>query len=235
MLHLGLSRSFVTLVVLSSSVTLLAAQEPAVPATPVAPRRPVMDAGTTLVPPRSVDRIQAELDLAKRNARLADGDEAAALERKSRAEAQTEVKKHEISTIEAKMKLADKEKNEAQKASLTSEKTVAERDKERLERLADLVSAEVEVADKRAAFARAGQKALEAELELARQRDARSRLTTPGPEATKLDQTILDLASKVLEAQRDRADAEADLVGKEKQLAERRIAVFRAETARLKK
>jgi hypothetical protein len=234
MLHLGLSSSFVTLVALSSSVMRLVAQEPAVPA-PVAPRHPVMDAGTTLVPPRSADGIQAEIDLAKRNARLADADKTAALDRKSKAEAQTEVKKHEISTIEARMKLADKEKNEAQKASLASEKTVAERDKERLERLADLVSAEVEVADKRAAFSRAGQKALEAELELARRRDARSRLTTPGPEATKLDQAILELASKVLEAQRDRADAEAGLVDREKQLAERRIAVFRAETARLKK
>jgi hypothetical protein len=234
MLHLGLSSSFVTLVALSSSVMRLVAQEPAVPA-PVAPRHPVMDAGTTLVPPRGADGIQAEIDLAKRNARLADADKTAALDRKSKAEAQTEVKKHEISTIEARMKLADKEKNEAQKASLASEKTVAERDKERLERLADLVSAEVEVADKRAAFSRAGQKALEAELELARRRDARSRLTTPGPEATKLDQAILELASKVLEAQRDRADAEAGLVDREKQLAERRIAVFRAETARLKK
>jgi hypothetical protein len=194
-----------------------------------------MDAGTTLVPPRGADRIEAELQSAKRNARLADADKRAALDRKSRAEAQTEVKKHEISTIEAKMKLAGKEKNEAQKASLASEKTVAERDKERLERLADLVSSEVEVADKRAEFARAGQKALEAELELARQRDARSRLTTPGPEAAKLDQVIVELAGKVLEAQRDRADAEAGLVDKEKQLAERRIAVFRAETARLRK
>ena len=234
MLHLGLSSSFVTLVALSSSVTRLAAQEPAVP-TPVAPRHPVMDAGTTLIPPRSTDRIQAEIDLAKRNARLADADKTAALDRKSTAEAQTEVKKHEISTIEARMKLADKEKNEAQKASLASEKTVAQRDKERLERFADLVSAEAEVADKRAASARAGQKALEAELELAHQRDARSRLTTPGAEATKLDQVILELASKVLEAQRDRFDAEAGLAVKEKQLAERRIAVFRAETARLRK
>lgn len=219
------------LLALSSSVVRLGAQEPAVP-TPVAPPRPVLDAATNLVPPRSPDGIEAEVDLAKRNARFADAEKAGALDRKSKAEAETEVKEHEISTIEARMKLADKEKNEAKKTSLASEKTVAERDRQLLARLAELAKSEVDVADKRAAFARAGQKALEAELELNRQREARTRLTTPGPETTKLDQVILDLAGKVLEAQRDRSAAEGSLVDKEKQLAERRIAVFKAEAAR---
>jgi len=90
------------------------------------------------------------------------------------------------------------------------------------------------VADKRAAFARASQTALESELELARRRDERSRLA-PGPEATHLDQVIFELARKVLEAQRDRAQAEADLANKEKELFDRRIAVFRAQTAGLQK
>ena len=232
MLRLGLSGSFIALVVFLSGIPCLSAQEPAVPVTP---RRPVVDAGTSLIPPRSADRIEAELDVAKRNARYADADKAAALERKSKGEAQTEVKKREIATIEAKMKLAGKEKNEAQKKSLESEKAGAQRDRELLERLADLAGSEVEVADKRAAFARAGQKALETELELNRQRDARARVTTSGPEVAKLDQQILDLASKVLVAQRDRANAEAGLVDKERQFAERRIAVFEAETARLRK
>ena len=231
MSHIGLRSSLVMLLALSGGVVRLGAQEPAVP-TPVAPQRPVLDAAMNLVPPRSQDRIEADLDLAKRNARLGDADKAAALDRKSRAEAETEVKKHEISTVEARMKLADKEKNEAKKASLASEKTVAEQDRQLLARLAELANAEVDVADRRAAFARAEQKALEAELALARQREARTRLTTPGPETTKLDQVILELAGKVLEAQRDAADAEAGLVDKEKQLAERRIAVFKAEAAR---
>ncbi len=222
------------LLTLSSGAVRLAAQEPAVP-TPVAPQRPVLDAATNLVPPRSPDRIQSEVESAKKNARFADAEKTSALDRKSRAEAETEVKKREISTVEARMKLADKEKNEAKKTSLAAEKTVAERDRQLLARLAELANAEVDVADKRAAFARASQKALEAELELARQRDARTRLTTPGPETTKLDQVIIELAGKVLEAQRDRSDAEGGLVAKEKQLAERRIAVFRAEAARHRK
>jgi hypothetical protein len=230
--RLTFSGSYVALLVFLSGIPRLTAQEPAVPVTP---RRPVIDAGTSLIPPRGADKIEAELEVAKRNERYADADKAAALERKSKGDAETEVKKREIATIEAKMKLAGKEKNEAQKTALSSEKAVAEQDRELLNRLADLAGAEAEVADKRAAFARAGQKALETELELARQREARSRVTTSGPEAAKLDQSILDLAGKVLVAQRDRADAEAGLVDKERQFAERRIAVFRAETARIRK
>jgi hypothetical protein len=241
MLHVGLSTSLITVAALSSGVSRLAAQQPtprppaqsAVAPPAVAPQG--TDAGVSLVPPRGTERIEADLELAKNDARYTDADKAAALDRRSRAQAETEVKKREISTIDARMKLADKEKNESQKASLAAEKNVAEREKDLLERRADLAKSEVEVADKRAAFARASRTALESELDLARRRGERSRLTTPGPEATHLDQMILELARKVLEGQRDRAQAEADLADKEKQLSERRLAVFRAQTAGLQK
>src|SRR5205823_2386446 len=172
-----------------------AAAAPPIGPPAVAPPPPSIDAGMTLVPARGTDRIEAGLELAKNDARDADADKAAALDHRSRAKAELEVKKREISTVDARIKLADKEKNESGKAALGAEKKVAEREKELLERREDLAKAEVDVADKRAAFARASQTALESELELARRRDERSRLA-PGPEATHLDQVILELARK---------------------------------------
>jgi hypothetical protein len=71
----------------------------------------------------------------------------------------------------------------------------------------------------------------QSELELARQRDARSRLTVPSPEARHLDQVILELERKVLEAQHDRGQATAELADEERQLSDRRIAVLRAPRA----
>jgi chromosome segregation ATPase len=234
MLQVRLSLSLITVAAFSSGVSRLAAQQPAVPPPATTPR-PVFDPGAALVPPRGIDRIEADLELVKNDARFRDADKAAATDHRARAEAETEVKKHEISTIEARMKLADKEKNQAEKSSLAAQKKVAEQERQLLERRAELAKTEIDVADKRAEFARASRTALESELELARQRDARSRLAAADSQAAHLDAVILELSRKVLEAQRDRADVEANVAGKEKQLSERRLAVLQAQTRNLQK
>ena len=67
------------------------AAERAVGPPAVAPPPPSLDAGMMLVPPRGTDRIKAGLELAKSDARDADADKAAALDRQSRAKAEVEV------------------------------------------------------------------------------------------------------------------------------------------------
>jgi hypothetical protein len=69
---------------------------------------------------------------------------------------------------------------------------------------------EAELADKRGALADASQSALETERALARRRAERSRVTVAGPQVSRLDQVIREVEEKVLEAQRDRAQATAD-------------------------
>jgi hypothetical protein len=221
------SASLLTVISLSGGLAQLAAQQP-----PPTGLTLATDPGMAVLPPRGLDRIEAELELARSELHTAEAEKAAAGERRSRRQGEAEVKKHEISTLEARTKLAEKMKDESGKASVTAEKKVGEREKVLLEREADLHKTEVEVADKRRALAEASQEALGTELEVARRRQERSRVTVAGPEASQLDQVIRELEGKALEAQRHRAQARADLADKEKQLVDRRIEIFQAQAAR---
>ena len=221
MLHVTLSTSLVMVAAVAGGVARIAAQQPT-----------MIDPGMAALPPREVDRIEAELGLARADLRAAEAEKTAADERRSRTQGEVEVKKREISTLDARMKLADKTKNESEKASLAAEKRVGEREKALLERRADLHKTEAESADKRRALADASRRALETELKLARRRGERSRVTVVGPQMSHLDQVIRELEGKVLEAQRDRAQATAEVAEKEEQLVERRIAIFRAQAAK---
>jgi hypothetical protein len=185
-----------------------------------------------VLPSRSLDRIQRELEEAKLDERDADADIAAKQQLEAEVKAMVEVKKQEVSTLDARRKLAEKSKQEAEKVSLEAEKKDAERHKQFLERRVALHRAEREAAQAEKNRAEARQKALEIELELARRRAGRERLGTADPAAAvRQDNVIHELERKVLEAQRADADREKQVAEKHVDIARRRLELYQAQAA----
>ncbi len=87
-----------------------------------------------VIPAREPERIQRQIDLVKNNGREADAAMQTASENRSKTKAMIDVKKQEISTIDARIKLADKSKNDTEKITLNAEKKVNETQKAFLER-----------------------------------------------------------------------------------------------------
>ena len=185
-----------------------------------------------VIPTRSPDRIQRQLEIAKANAREADVNIAASTEAKTRTKGMVEVKKQEISTIDARIKLADKSKQETDKITLQAEKKVNERQKEFLERRGALHSTEVDEAKAAKKLAEATTKALELEQQLAQRRASRVQGPTADPTTVlKQDEVIRELERKTLEAQQQQAQAQKDLAAKDEDIAKRRLELYQAQAA----
>jgi hypothetical protein len=81
-----------------------------------------------------MERIQRELDEAKLDKKDAEADLAARQQQEAEVKAMVDVKKQEVSSIDARKKLAEKSKQEVEKTSLEAEKKDAERFKQFLEK-----------------------------------------------------------------------------------------------------
>jgi hypothetical protein len=198
-----------------------------------APRTVAQELGfIDVIPVRDPERIQRQLDLAKSFAREADANLATATEARSRTKAQLEVKKQEISTINARIKLADKSKQETEKITLTAEKKVNETQKTFLESREALHAAEINEAKAAKQLASSTTRALELELQLAQRRQTRPKGPAADPTAVlREDAVIRELERKTLEAQQQQAQAQKDLAAKDEDIAKRRLELYRAQTA----
>jgi len=139
------------------------------------------------------------------------------------------VKKQEVSTANARVKLADKQKNEADKTSSEVEKKLAERQKEFLERREALHGAELDQAKAAKRLAQAEQRALELELQLANRRNSRAQSAGDPTAMLQHDEVIRELERKTLEAQRQRADAAKDVASRDQDIAKRRLDLYQAQ------
>jgi hypothetical protein len=205
----------------------------AVPASPTAGRSVAEALGfIDVLPSRSTARIRDELESAKAAEREADTRISESQEQRERTKAMIEVKKQEISTVNARIKLADKQKDEVEKTSLQAEKKVGERQKLFLERRQALHDAEVDQAKTSKRLAEADQKALEMELQLASRRAERERLGPNDPTAAlRQDEVIHELERKTLDAQRQRAEAAKDVASRDQDIAKRRLDLYQAQQA----
>lgn len=210
-----------------------AAVAPAAAASPTAGRTVAEALGfIDVIPARSAERIQNELAAAKADETEADARIAEMSSQRAQTKAMTEVKKQEISTIDARLKLADKQKSEADKTTFTAEKKVAERQKQFLERREALNGAELDQAKAAKRKAEAEQKALEMELQLAGRRNDRARVAGTDPTLTlKNDEVIRELERKTLEAQRQQAEAAKDVAARDQDIAKRRLDLYQAQMA----
>jgi hypothetical protein len=185
-----------------------------------------------ILTPRPVDRIQREIDEAQLDQREAEAEVTDRQGLEDQVKAMVEVKKQEISTLDAQRKLAEKSKQEAEVASFEAEKKDAERHKQFLEKRVSLHQAEKETAKARKALAQATQKALELELQLANRRGARDRAATADAAvALRHENVIRELERKVLEAQRAQAEREKQVADKHQDIAKRRLELYQAQVA----
>ena len=202
-------------------------------AAPVTPPQTVAQAlgFIDVLPARDPERIQRQLDLAKSNGREADANLSAATDMRARTKAMSEVKKQEISTIDARIKLADKSKQETDKITLGAEKKVAERQKEFLDKREALHATEIDEAKAAKKLADATVRSLELELQLSQRRQARTQ--APGDPTGQLrqDEVIRELERKTLDAQRQQAQAQKDLAARDEDIAKRRLELYQAQAA----
>jgi hypothetical protein len=208
-----------------------AAPAPA-PAAAPAPARATLGATLGFVdvlPNRSAERIRAELADTKADKREAEVELSQAEQQREHTKAMLQVKKQEISTIDARRKLAEKTKDEGEKVALGAEKKDAERQRQFLERRSALYASEVDRAKAAIKVAEATQRALDIELQLNQRRAGRA--GSDASATARQDLVIRELEAKVLEAQRNQADAEKQLADKDVDIARRRLELHRAQAA----
>jgi hypothetical protein len=185
-----------------------------------------------ILTPRAPQRIQQEIEEAKLEQREAEAEfnERRGLE--EQVKAMVEVKKQEISTLDAQRKLAERSKQEAEAASFEAEKKDAERHKQFLEKRVSLHQAEKDAAKAKGSLAQAAQKALELELQLSNRRAERDR--TAGADAAaslRHENVVRELERRVLEAQRVQAEREKQLADRHQDIAKRRLELYQAQIA----
>jgi hypothetical protein len=181
-----------------------------------------------VIPVRSPDRIRTEIEAAKAASREADARMTESSSQQAQTKAMVDVKKQELSTVNARIKLAEKQKAETDKITLEAEKKVAERQKQFLERRQALHGAELDRAKAGKKLASAQQKALELELQLSQRHADRAAVSDPAV-ALRSDQVIRELERKTLEAQRQQADAAKDVAARDEDIAKGRMDLYQAQ------
>ncbi len=185
-----------------------------------------------ILSPRSPDRIQREIEEAKIDKREAEAEASERQGLESQVKAMVEVKKQEISTLDAQRKLAEKSKQEGEVVAFEAEKKDAERHKQFLEKRVSLHQAEKETAKARRSLAEAAQKALELELQLASRRGSRDRTAGADAAAAMRNESVIrELERKVLEAQRVQAEREKQVADRHQDIAKRRLELYQAQAA----
>jgi len=185
-----------------------------------------------ILTPRSPDRIQRAIEDTRLDQREAETEYNVQQGLEGQVKAMVEVKKQEVSTLDAQRKLAEKSKQEGEVATFEAEKKDAERHKQFLEKRVSLHQAEKDAAKARKSHAEASQKALELELLLANRRSDRDRTATTDAAATMRHENVIrELERKVLEAQRVEADREKQVADKHQSIAKRRLELYQAQGA----
>ena len=184
-----------------------------------------------VIPARSADRIKGELDLAIAAEHQIDARIIETNSQRAQTKALLEGKKQEVSSLDSRIKLAGKQKQDADKAALTAEKTVVERQRAFLERREALYAAEQEQAKAAKKFALASQQALQMELQLAARRDERARSAGDPTALLRHDSVIRELELRTLQAQQARAEAAKDVASRDQENARRRLELYQAQAA----
>ena len=185
-----------------------------------------------ILTPRSSDRILRAVEEAKLDQREAEAEYNEQQGLEGQVKAMVDVKKQEVSTLDAQRKLAEKSKQEGEVATFEAEKKDAERHKQFLEKRVSLHQAEKDAAKARKNLAESTQKALELELQLANRRADRDRTASTDAAASMRHENVLrELERKVLEAQRVQAERERQAADKHQDIAKRRLELYQAQGA----
>jgi hypothetical protein len=193
------------------------------------------DSLLALVPPRDLETIRAELETARTEQIAAENDERNAQLLQARAATAIKVKDAERKAMEARLDLAEREKDEIATSEWRSKLQVAEREKELLERRETLRNTEMEVARAQRDYSQARIEALDVELKLQAMRAQRAEFVARGTSAEvlnsliRLDADLADLEKETLERQSEVAERRRDVANREVDLTEKRRKVLEAQ------
>lgn len=192
-----------------------------------------MDSAIVLIPLRSLDEIQGEINAGKSALQVAQARVPVIEGAEKQAQILIDPWRSQIKLAEAKVDAAKKENNESAKIAAEAEKKSFERQKDLAEKNYDLRKAETDFAKADAAWIAAQVSSGEMEFELAKKRFERDGLIkggTSGVGLAAVDQVIRDLEKKALEAQISEADKAGDRADKEKNIVSKRLAILDAQS-----
>lgn len=181
-----------------------------------------------LVPQRSVDEIQRDIDSADQARMAATEAERTAQEQRSSATAMIAEKKRAISANKDKLKIAKREKNESEKLVLTTEGKTLRRDLELLEQREALRGAEIELARKRNELAALTKQALDLERQLVLKRTEPTETSASGTDSVRIARVLIDLEKATLEAQKKAADKQSEVADGARSVVGRQLKTLHA-------
>ncbi|HSE50982.1 MAG TPA: hypothetical protein VLB00_02275 [Gemmatimonadales bacterium] len=156
-----------------------------------------------------------------------------------RVQALVEMQKVEISTVNKRMDLANKEKRESDRKAMEQERKLLELRLRMLERWKDVQEVTVQVAERSRELAQQHRKAIDAELQLLEVRERadrpdRSALADSAVRAFEMgrvDEDMIQQLRRVLEARRAESEARRQLAERQRDLAEKLLALLEAQLA----
>ncbi len=196
------------------------------------PAQTAFDSTIVLIPLRSLDEIQEEINGIKSRSNVATARVPVSEGAEKQAQLLIDPWRKQIELANAKVDAAKSEKNESARIAAEAEKKSLERQKDLAEKNYDLRKAETEFAKAEADWLMAQIKSAELEFELTKKRIERDGLVksgTAGVGLNAVDQVIRDLEKKVLEAQKDEADKAGNRADKEKSIVSKRLAILESQ------
>jgi len=176
-----------------------------------------------IIPARAAADIQADLDAADKNRKAAEKAIADAHARVKEADDWSTQQRALIEDVKAKAAAAKKEKREADKVALDAQQKQLELVLEYLKKTKSAREAEMDLAQAQKDQLDAQYKALTAEDDL---RKSVERIKTAGPKDPSIAKTVMNtvsLAQTTLQLMKTASDKNADVAGRAKRLADRRI------------
>jgi len=197
------------------------------------------DSLLVLLPPRTEETVRRDLTTAEAAETSAGTDLVSAQGRLGEVKAHIEVRKSEIETIKAKIKLAKEQKNQTEQVNLEREAKMKDLQMKVLEARKEMREAEVNLADTRRKTAQTQSGFFKKELELIGKRDDQLKMSSAGEGATNLDGLIRlqieirDLERRCIEILKDVVEREKNVADGETSLLEKRLELHEAQLALL--
>jgi hypothetical protein len=181
-----------------------------------------------LVPQRSVEEIQRDIDSADQARMAATEAERTAQEQRSSATAMIWEKKKAISANKDTLKIAKRAKNESEKLVLTTEGKALERDLELLEQREALRGDEIDLARKRNELATLTKQALDLERQLILKRTKKTETSASRADSVRIARVLIDLEKATLEAQKNVADKQSEVANRARTVVDRQLKTLQA-------
>lgn len=189
--------------------------------TPVSTSDPIL----AIVPNRSIEVINSELDLAGELGRAFEQRRLAADLELTRSEQAITRTKQQLESTKQQLKQAKQDGRDAEKIVLEAEQKSLEQLKTFYDRERDLRKAEIQLADARVAAAAAATAALDLERQLL---EKRAEVAGGGMDALRRNQVLSQLEKRTLEAQKRRSELDKRAVDREKSVIDKRLKLFDA-------